>query len=162
MGSPAGPSRGARLGPSRRYAITCATHGGQRDRSISNTNQPRARFACRPSLSHRPPSPPPSLLICCLSFLTTSPAMSTITTPNDSPVHVQPLHNPSQAAHVSVPQAPLGNATNGLSSQAPGMGAKALLAKKMANQYAWRASGVRPVLTLCRTATRSTYRRPTR
>ncbi|KAI0729317.1 hypothetical protein C8Q72DRAFT_778315 [Fomitopsis betulina] len=59
--------------------------------------------------------------------------MSTITTPNDSPVHVQPLHNPSQAAHVSVPQAPLGNATNGLSSQAPGMGAKALLAKKMAN-----------------------------
>ncbi|KZT72526.1 hypothetical protein DAEQUDRAFT_704919 [Daedalea quercina L-15889] len=59
--------------------------------------------------------------------------MSATTTPNDSPVHVQPLHNPSQAAHVVVPQAPLGNATNGLSSQAPGMGAKALLAKKMAN-----------------------------
>ncbi|KAH9844122.1 uncharacterized protein C8Q71DRAFT_844844 [Rhodofomes roseus] len=59
--------------------------------------------------------------------------MSTTTTPNDSPVHVQPLHNPSQAAHVVVPQAPLGNATNGVPSQAPGMGAKALLAKKMAN-----------------------------
>ncbi|EPT03622.1 hypothetical protein FOMPIDRAFT_1046659 [Fomitopsis schrenkii] len=59
--------------------------------------------------------------------------MSATTTPNDSPVHVQPLHNPSQAAHVVVPQAPLGNATNGLSSQAPGMGAKALLAKKLAS-----------------------------
>ncbi|CCM04066.1 uncharacterized protein FIBRA_06225 [Fibroporia radiculosa] len=42
------------------------------------------------------------------------------------------MHNPSQAAHVVVPQAPLGNATNGLPSQAPGMGAKALLAKKFA------------------------------
>ncbi|KAH9938330.1 uncharacterized protein B0H18DRAFT_1205591 [Fomitopsis serialis] len=61
--------------------------------------------------------------------------MSATTTPNDSPVHVQPLHNPSQAAHVVVPQAPLGNATNGVSSQAPapGMGAKALLARKMSN-----------------------------
>jgi len=56
--------------------------------------------------------------------------MSTTTTPNDSPISVpfQPLHNPSQAAHVVVPQAPLGNVAN----QAPGMGAKALLAKKMA------------------------------
>ena len=54
------------------------------------------------------------------------------TTPNDSPVTtpIQPLHNPSQAAHVVVPQAPLGNATN--NTMAPGMGAKALLAKKMA------------------------------
>ena len=73
--------------------------------------------------------------------------MSTTTTPNDSPVHVQPLHNPSQAAHVVVPQAPLGNATNGLSSQAPGMGAKALLAKKMANQYVHTGSGRWPALT---------------
>ncbi|KAI0921658.1 hypothetical protein AcW1_004433 [Taiwanofungus camphoratus] len=60
--------------------------------------------------------------------------MSATTTPNDSPAHapIQPLHNPSQAAHVVVPQAPLGNATNGHASQAPGMGAKALLAKKIA------------------------------
>jgi hypothetical protein len=41
------------------------------------------------------------------------------------------MHNPSQAAHVVVPQAPLGNATNG-TVVAPGMGMKALLAKKMA------------------------------
>ena len=60
--------------------------------------------------------------------------MSTTSTPDASPVHVQPLHNPSQAAHVVVPQAPLGNTMNGnaVASQAPGMGAKALLAKKMA------------------------------
>lgn len=62
--------------------------------------------------------------------------MSATPTPTESPVHVQPLHNPSQAAHVVVPQAPLGNATNGTASQAPGLGAKALLAKKMAkNMY---------------------------
>ncbi|KAF9462602.1 hypothetical protein BDZ94DRAFT_1165449 [Collybia nuda] len=55
--------------------------------------------------------------------------MSSTITPNDSPIApLQPLHNPSQAAHVVVPQAPLGNVAN----QAPGMGAKALLAKKMA------------------------------
>lgn len=56
--------------------------------------------------------------------------MSTTTTPNDSPLNtpIQPLHNPSQAAYVTVPQAPLGNVAN----QAPGMGAKALLAKKFA------------------------------
>ncbi|KAJ7591108.1 hypothetical protein C8J56DRAFT_1163141 [Mycena floridula] len=56
--------------------------------------------------------------------------MSATTTPNDSPLAtpIQPLHNPSQAAHVVVPQAPLGNVVN----QAPGMGSKALLAKKMA------------------------------
>ncbi|KAH8106017.1 hypothetical protein BXZ70DRAFT_410271 [Cristinia sonorae] len=60
--------------------------------------------------------------------------MSATATPTDSPVQtpIQPLHNPSQAAHVVVPQAPLGNATNGGSSLAAGMGAKALLAKKMA------------------------------
>ncbi|THH31302.1 hypothetical protein EUX98_g2889 [Antrodiella citrinella] len=56
--------------------------------------------------------------------------MSTVSTPTDSPV--QPLHNPSQAAKVVVPQAPLGNTTNGAMNQAPGMGARALLAKKMA------------------------------
>ncbi|KAK0453747.1 hypothetical protein EV421DRAFT_1766194 [Armillaria borealis] len=56
--------------------------------------------------------------------------MSSTSTPNDSPdaTPIQPLHNPSQAAHVVLPQAPLGNVVN----QAPGMGAKALLAKKMA------------------------------
>jgi hypothetical protein len=57
-------------------------------------------------------------------------AMSAAATSNDSPntTPIQPLHNPSQAAHVVVPQAPLGNVIN----QPAGMGAKALLAKKMA------------------------------
>ncbi|KAF8192562.1 hypothetical protein BJ912DRAFT_1142131 [Pholiota molesta] len=41
------------------------------------------------------------------------------------------MHNPSLAAQVVVPQAPLGNVAN----QAPGMGAKALLAKKMAKSH---------------------------
>jgi len=51
--------------------------------------------------------------------------MSTTSNPNDSPVHIQPLHNPSQAA------IPLGN-NNG-----QGLGMKALLAKKLAKeQYA--------------------------
>lgn len=59
--------------------------------------------------------------------------MSTVSTPNDSPVHVEPLHNPDHAAQIVVPQAPLGNATNGkFANKLPGMGAKALLAKKMA------------------------------
>lgn len=44
---------------------------------------------------------------------------------DESPAKIEPLHNPSQAAVV---QPPLANATNGN----PGMGAKALLAKKMA------------------------------
>ncbi|KAJ8522994.1 hypothetical protein ONZ45_g486 [Pleurotus djamor] len=59
--------------------------------------------------------------------------MSTTATPNDSPLAtpIQPLHNPNQAAHVVVPSAPLGNVGN----QAPGMGAKALLAKKMAKTH---------------------------
>jgi len=43
-----------------------------------------------------------------------------------SPMTVQPLHHPEQAAKVVVPQAPLGNTTN-----APGMGGKALIAKKL-------------------------------
>ena len=60
--------------------------------------------------------------------------MSATTTPSDSPVStpIQPLHNPKHAAHVVVPQAPLGNTTN--SQLAPGMGAKALLAKRMAKK----------------------------
>ncbi|KAG8930045.1 hypothetical protein FRC02_004734 [Tulasnella sp. 418] len=41
---------------------------------------------------------------------------------------VEPLHHPNQAAHVQLPQAPLGNTTN----TAYSMGTKALLAKKMA------------------------------
>jgi len=57
--------------------------------------------------------------------------MSATSTPTDSPVHFEPLHNPAHAAKVVLPQAPLGNATNGI-NQVPGMGAKALLAKKMA------------------------------
>ncbi|CDO71390.1 hypothetical protein BN946_scf184908.g148 [Trametes cinnabarina] len=63
--------------------------------------------------------------------------MSATATPNDSPIGtpIQPLHNPAQAAHVVVPQAPLGNATNGSINQAPGMGAKALLAKKFAKSH---------------------------
>ncbi|KAJ3975522.1 hypothetical protein EV361DRAFT_946070 [Lentinula raphanica] len=56
--------------------------------------------------------------------------MSATQSPNESPVSttIQPLHNPANAAHVVVPQAPLGNVVN----QVSGMGAKALLAKKMA------------------------------
>ncbi|KAG6854751.1 hypothetical protein C0991_001178 [Blastosporella zonata] len=59
--------------------------------------------------------------------------MPATTTSNESPIAtpIQPLHNPSQAAHVVVPQAPLGMVAN----QAPGMGAKALLAKKMAKNH---------------------------
>ncbi|KDR83784.1 hypothetical protein GALMADRAFT_236149 [Galerina marginata CBS 339.88] len=59
--------------------------------------------------------------------------MSATVTPNDSPAGtpIQPLHNPLLAAQIVVPQAPLGNVAN----QAPGMGAKALLAKKMAKTH---------------------------
>ncbi|KAL0949932.1 hypothetical protein HGRIS_009958 [Hohenbuehelia grisea] len=59
--------------------------------------------------------------------------MSTINTPNDTPngTPIQPLHDPNHAAHVVVPKAPLGNVAN----QAPGMGARALLAKKMAKNH---------------------------
>ncbi|CAK5275577.1 unnamed protein product, partial [Mycena citricolor] len=73
---------------------------------------------------HRPPAtvPDPSLHI--------SLAMSAASTPNDSPISapIRPLHNPDLAATVVVPKAPLGNVAN----QPAGMGAKALLAKKMA------------------------------
>jgi len=57
--------------------------------------------------------------------------MSATSVPDDSPLGtpIQPLHNPSQAAQVVVPQAPVGG---GASNAAPGLGAKALLAKKMA------------------------------
>ena len=63
--------------------------------------------------------------------------MSALSTPNDSPVsaHIQPLHNPQNAAHVVVPQAPLGNSTNGPTNNAPGMGAQALFAKRFAKGY---------------------------
>ncbi|KAF8627185.1 hypothetical protein AX15_004503 [Amanita polypyramis BW_CC] len=59
--------------------------------------------------------------------------MSTTSTPNDNPIGtpIQPLHNPSQAAHVVVPQAPIGNAPNPVLN----MGAKALLAKKLAKSH---------------------------
>ncbi|KAG5343091.1 hypothetical protein J132_08499 [Termitomyces sp. J132] len=59
--------------------------------------------------------------------------MSATSTPNDSlsTSSIQPMHNPSQAAHIVVPQAPLGNVAN----QGPSMGAKALLAKKMAKNH---------------------------
>ncbi|KAK7696040.1 hypothetical protein QCA50_000681 [Cerrena zonata] len=73
--------------------------------------------------------------------------MSTTTTPNDSPAPIQPLHNPKQAAHVVVPQAPLGNATNG--QLAPGMGAKALLAKRMAKNNPTYVSPTDNMLTPC-------------
>ncbi|KAF8655278.1 hypothetical protein AX16_003177 [Volvariella volvacea WC 439] len=53
--------------------------------------------------------------------------MSAVATPNDSPASnsVQPLHNPSQAAHVAPAVAGSG----------PSLGAKALLAKKMAKTH---------------------------
>lgn len=96
-------------------------------RTVFPTNQhlPCVSRTSLSSLSHLP-TPHPKLT-------RTIPAMSSASTPDASPMHVQPLHNPSQAAHV-LPQAPLGNATNGTAPAglAPGMGAKALLAKKMA------------------------------
>ena len=55
----------------------------------------------------------------------------TLPSPADSPIiHVEPLHNPDHAAHVVVPQAPLGNAN--VNGAGLGLGAKALLAKKLA------------------------------
>jgi hypothetical protein len=45
---------------------------------------------------------------------------------------MEPLHHPQNAAHVAIPQAPLGNTTNGPINHAPGMGARALLVKRMA------------------------------
>ncbi|KAI9001378.1 hypothetical protein BD414DRAFT_474471, partial [Trametes punicea] len=63
--------------------------------------------------------------------------MSATASPSDSPIGtpIQPLHNPAQAAHIVVPQAPLGNSTNGQLNKAVGMGAKALLAKKLAKSH---------------------------
>ncbi|KAG1872559.1 hypothetical protein C8R48DRAFT_746216 [Suillus tomentosus] len=60
--------------------------------------------------------------------------MSATSTPTDSPASapIQPMHNPSQAAHIVVPQAPLGHVANGANNAIPGMGMKALLAKKLA------------------------------
>ncbi|KIY73767.1 hypothetical protein CYLTODRAFT_448745 [Cylindrobasidium torrendii FP15055 ss-10] len=56
-----------------------------------------------------------------------SSTSATASTEHSTSAPIQPLHNPSQAAKVVHPQAPLGS----LGNQAPGMGAKALLAKKM-------------------------------
>jgi hypothetical protein len=53
--------------------------------------------------------------------------MSATNSPDSTPI--QPLHNPSLAAQVVVPQAPIGNS---ITNKAPGMVAKALLAKKLA------------------------------
>jgi hypothetical protein len=60
--------------------------------------------------------------------------MSTVSTPSDSPasLHIQPLHNPQNAAHVTIPQAFRSSATtNGAMNHGPGMGARAFLAKRM-------------------------------
>ena len=66
-------------------------------------------------------------------LLTSLPA-SIMSSQSESPasVHMQPLHNPQNAAQVSIPQAPLGNATNGPIVHGPGMGARAFLAKRIA------------------------------
>ncbi|PFH46164.1 hypothetical protein AMATHDRAFT_77793 [Amanita thiersii Skay4041] len=74
--------------------------------------------------------------------------MSTTAASNDSPIGtpIQPLHNPSQAAHVVIPQAQAGNTTNA----GPGMGAKALLAKKLAKtQNANYVSPTDKLMTPC-------------
>lgn len=76
----------------------------------------------------------------CLSQVLSAPTlkpiikMSATSTPTDSPASapIQPMHNPSQAAHIVVPQAPLGHVANGANNAIPGMGMKALLAKKLA------------------------------
>lgn len=75
--------------------------------------------------------------------------MSAISTPDDSPAssHIQPLHNPGNAAHVVVPQAPLGNATNGPIKSAPGMGAKALFEKRLAKSNATYVSPTDSMMT---------------
>ncbi|EIM88066.1 uncharacterized protein STEHIDRAFT_94973 [Stereum hirsutum FP-91666 SS1] len=53
-------------------------------------------------------------------------------TPSSTESPMQPLHRPNGGARVAVPQAPLGNATNGPKNMGPGAGARALLAKRMA------------------------------
>jgi hypothetical protein len=69
--------------------------------------------------------------------------MSATTSPTGSPNLIQPLHNPSQAAHVVVPKAPLGDVAN----RAPGMGAKALLARRMAENPSAAFAFVNPQTT---------------
>ncbi|KAF8320911.1 hypothetical protein DL93DRAFT_2224608 [Clavulina sp. PMI_390] len=59
-----------------------------------------------------------------------SEAPETTTTAPSVTSSPQPLHNPSQAAVVQPPQAPVGGSSSG--ATVPGAGAKALLAKKMA------------------------------
>jgi hypothetical protein len=83
--------------------------------------------------------------------------MSTESSPSGSPAPIQPLHNPSQAAHIVVPQAPLGNVVN----QAPGMGAKALLAKKMAKNLSATLHFVPPFIYLTITYSNPTFVSPT-
>lgn len=72
--------------------------------------------------------------------------MSATSSPDNSPLGtpIQPLHNPSQAAQVVVPQAPVGG---GAPNAAPGMGAKALLAKKMAKGRYVLGGRLLPVLS---------------
>ncbi|KZW03758.1 hypothetical protein EXIGLDRAFT_715817 [Exidia glandulosa HHB12029] len=69
--------------------------------------------------------------------------MSAQSTPDASPITVQPLHHPEQAAQ----QPPLGNATN--LADAPGMGGKALLAKKMAGGKKAYVSPSDAIMTPC-------------
>jgi hypothetical protein len=61
----------------------------------------------------------------------TPTSLAATTTETPSPIansnSILPLHHPEKAAQ----QAPLGNATNNAANKGPGMGAKALLAKKM-------------------------------
>ena len=58
--------------------------------------------------------------------------MSTTTNAAADSMHIQPLHNPSLAAQVVVPQAPVSN--DSFANQALGMGAKALIARKLAKK----------------------------
>jgi hypothetical protein len=68
------------------------------------------------------------------------------------------MHNPSLAAHVVVPQAPLGNVAN----QAPGMGAKALLAKKFAkSQRVFFSPTVKKLVADRNASSNPTYVSPT-
>lgn len=90
-----------------------------------------------PPFSQPPPNRPnPHLPVRPLS------TMSAQSTPDASPI--QPLHHPEQAAQIQVPQAPLGNATN-----APGMGGKALLAKKLASNKPAYVSPSDQLMTPC-------------
>lgn len=72
--------------------------------------------------------------------------MSATTNPSDS-ASILPLHNPSLAAQVVVPQAPIGN--DGITNKAPRMVAKALLAKKLENRNPVFISPTDKLLTPC-------------